>query len=514
MKKITNYSIALIIMGLIMACYTPAHASEPDVKASISRTLLDMSESMLSPVSDTLNAVLFYDIPIPFTQSTIPFIILWLIAGSVFFTSRLKLVNISMFSHAIQVVRGKFSSGDEPGEVTHAQALFAAVSATVGLGNIAGVAIAVTIGGPGAVIWMAIAGILGMSTKFAEVTLGQKYRHIDENGHISGGAFHYLEDGLKELNYPKLGKILAIIFAFCCICGSLGAGTMFQANQTVAILSSIEGLKSFNWIFALTLSILVGVVLLGGIRRIAHVAEAIVPLMATIYIVAAIVILAVNSDKIPAAIVTMFTDAFTGSAVGGGIMGALIAGFRRAAFSNEAGLGSAPIAHAAAKTTEPVREGCVALLEPFIDTVVICFITGLVITVTGVYEDSMVGNNGVLMTKNAFATVIDWFPLVLSAAVTLFAFSTMITWSYYGERSWHYLFGGKHIWIFYLIFCSATFIGGVSHLSVILDLSDILVLAMAIPNLIGLYMLSNVISEELKQYKAKLRAGKFIKYEK
>lgn len=490
-----------------------ANITKSNAVLTISEALLDITQTFLSPAIAVLNQMLFFDIPIPFSDKAIPFLILWLIIGSVFFTLRLGFVNIRMFTHAIAVVRGKYSSGKEPGDITHAQALFAAVSATVGVGNIAGVAIAVSMGGPGAVVWMAIAGLLGMSTKFAEVTLGQRFRHIDENGRISGGAFHYLEDGLKELNYPRLGKFLAIVFAIFCIGGALGGGNMFQSNQAIAMLTSISALSQAGWMIALGLSITVGIVLFGGIKRIAHVAEAIVPLMALIYTVACLVILFIHSSDLGNAFFFMIKDAFTGEALGGGLVGALIVGFRRASFSNEAGLGSAPIAHSAAKTSEPVREGCVGLLEPFIDTVVICFMTGLVITVTGVYTNDAVSNNGILMTSNAFATVISWFPIVLSIAVTLFAFSTMLTWSYYGERSWHYLFGPKFSWLFYLIFCSATFVGGVAHLGIIIELSDLMMLAMALPNLIGLYMLSNRVHREMKQYISKLKAGKFAIYE-
>lgn len=483
---------------------------DTSTNAEISHSLLEFVETLITPVSDALGAVLFYPVHIPFTQDVaFPFLVLWMLVGGIYFTARLGLVNIRMFSHAIQAVRGKYSSPKDPGDVTHAQALFAAVSATVGLGNIAGVAIAVAMGGPGAVVWMAIAGFLGMSTKFAEVTLGQKYRKFDENGRVSGGAFHYLEDGLSDIGLKQLGKILAIVFAVFCIGGSLGGGNMFQSNQTVAILKEIDGLSDMAWLLSLVLAVAVGTVLIGGIRRIAHVAEAVVPLMAFVYISAAIAILFVHRDTLGDAVIYMFHDAFSGSAVGGGLVGALIAGVRRSVFSNEAGLGSAPIAHSAAKTKEPVREGCVALLEPFIDTIVICFITGLVITVTGVYTDVSVADSGVLMTSKAFATVIDWFPMVLSVAVALFAFSTMITWSYYGERAWRYLFGAKYTNLFHVIFVTFTFIGGVAELGVVIDLSDLLMLAMALPNLIGLYLLSGMVVKELASYQKKLKAGKF-----
>lgn len=478
--------------------------------SEIDNSLQSFVDSMFSPIIDVLGGALFYPISIPLTSITVPFLILWLIAGGVFFTLRLGFVNLRLFAHALKVITGKYSSKDDPGEITHSQALCSAVSATVGLGNIAGVAIAVSLGGPGAVIWMVVGGFFGMSTKFSEVLLGLKYRKFDENGRVSGGAFHYLRDGLAELGMKKLGVVLSVIFALFCLGGSLGGGNMFQSHETISILTQTILPQKVAWVPSLLLAVIVGAVLLGGIKRIANFAEAIVPIMAFIYISATITVLIVNIDNLPDAISTMFSEAFTMNAAGGGMIGAIIAGFKRSAFSNEAGLGSAPIAHAAAKTTEPVREGCVALLEPFIDTIVICFLTGMVITVTGVYQGEAA--NGVLMTSEAFATVIDWFPNVLSIAVTLFAFSTMLTWSYYGERSWGYLFGKKYVWVYYIIFCSCTFIGGIADLGTIIDISDLLLLSMALPNLIGLYLLSNVVAREMKDYTKRLRNNEFKTY--
>jgi AGCS family alanine or glycine:cation symporter len=494
--------IAITLPILAFASPPPLEYQEPDLSSVILHQLVLMMEQLVT----FLDSLLFYKV------GGFPLLVLWLVIGGTFFTIRLGFINIRLFKHAIDIVRGKYSTGNEPGEVTHFQALVAAVSATVGLGNIAGVAIAVSIGGPGAVVWMAFAGLLGMSSKFAEVTLGQKYRRIDENGKVSGGAFYYLQDGLAEMNLPKLGKTLAIIFAIFCIGGSIGGGNLFQSNQTVSILTnSFSGLGSLDWIIALILAVSVGTVLIGGIKRIAVVAEAIVPLMALIYISAALVVLVANADKVPAAFAFMFKDAFSGVALGGGLIGALIAGFKRATFSNEAGLGSAPIAHAAAKTDEPVREGCVALLEPFIDTVVICFITGLVITVTGVYEGNQSGEiSGVLLTSQAFETVISWFPKILAIAVVLFAYSTMITWSYYGEKAWGYLFGYKTIVVYHTLFCFVVFLGGVlDDIALVVNFSDILLLSMAIPNLIGLYIMHNKIKGALDDYMDKLKGGKF-----
>lgn len=483
---------------------TDIDPAKAEAQPSEEMAIVSGFESVFGALVDFVASILFYEV------FGFPFIVLWLVAGGVFFTLRLGFVNIRMFGHAIQAVRGKYDNENDPGEVTHFQALSAAVSGTVGLGNIAGVAVAVAMGGPGAVVWMAIAGILGMSTKFAEVTLGHKYRQISEDGKVLGGAFRYLEHGLKEQNFPRLGTVLAITFAALCLAGSMGGGNMFQANQTVKMMTgTFTNLSDLDWVIALVMAVAVGTVLIGGIRRIASVAEAIVPTMAIIYMTAAITVLVVNAQGIPSALATMFSEALDIQAIFGGSLGAIIMGFRRAAFSNEAGIGSAPIAHAAAKTTEPVREGCVALLEPFIDTVVICFVTGLVITVTGVYTDEAVRDDGVLLTSAAFATVIDWFPTILAICISLFAFSTMITWSYYGERAWHYLFGPKTVSLYHILFCAATFFGGVINFGIVLDFSDLMLLSMAVPNLIGLYLLQGVVKREMDVYIKKLRSGDF-----
>lgn len=506
----------LIIFFLGYSDITPsfindAHATtEPNYSAEISPELpyfaiKKYATQIFQQIVSGLSSVLFYEV------LGFPLLVLWLVIGGLFFTLRLGFVNIRLFKHAIVIISGKYDNKNDPGEVTHLQALSAAVSATVGLGNIAGVAVAVSIGGPGAVVWMVVAGFVGMSTKFAEVTMGHKYRKIDAQGKVSGGAFYYLTEGLAKRNMPGLGKALALFFAIACIGGALGGGNMFQANQTVTILTNTFPLISgLDPVISLFMAVSVGIVLIGGIKRIAIVAESIVPLMAFIYLSACIIVLIANASAVPQALTTIFTSAFGADAMGGGILGAIIMGFRRAAFSNEAGLGSAPIAHAAAKTTEPVREGSVALLEPFIDTVIICFITGIVITVTGVYNDSSI-EGGVLLTSAAFATVISWFPIILSIAIALFAYSTMLTWSYYGERAWNYLFGSKTITLYHIIFCTMTFLGGIINFGIVLEFSDLLILSMAIPNLIGLYIMHNEIKAELDNYISRLKIGVFDK---
>ncbi len=439
-------------------------------------------EEIFTILTNGLESLLFYPIPFPGAPDGFPFLVLWLVLGGIYFTIYLQGANFRLIGHAIAVVSGKYKHEDSDGEVSPLQALTAAVSGTVGLGNIAGVAVGITLGGPGAVIWMMVAAIFGTATKLAEVTIGHMYREVDEHGHYSGGAFHYLTSGLKERGMETFGKVLAVIFCFCCIGGALGGGNMLQSNQSVSILvDSFPFLQPFKWMIALSIAVGVGIVLIGGIKRIVQVTERLVPFMAAIYVTACIVVLVANASLVPDAFATMLHHAFTPEAAGGGMIGAIIMGFRRAFFSNEAGVGSAPMVHAASTTKDPVREGCVALLEPIIDTVIICTMTGLVIVVTGVYALPDVGT-GVVMTAAAFKTVIDWFPEVLAICVFLFAFSTMITWSYYGERAWHYLFGPKWVNLYYVIFATLAFFGGLINLGVIVDFGDLILLAMAIPD--------------------------------
>lgn len=439
----------------------------------------------------------------------LPLLVTWLIFGGIFFTLKLRFINIRLFKHAIDIARGRYMEHDAPGKVTQIQALFTAVAATVGLGNIAGVAIAISLGGPGAVIWMMIAAFFAMTMKCAEVILGQKYRKFDKNGHLLAGAFYYLEDGLKEKGMPKIGKILALLAAFLCIGGVIGGGLMFQANQSVAIIADSFAMGSIaKLILVLALTGLVGLIIIGGISRIASFAEKIVPLMAVLYVLSCIVILTTNYENILGAVSLMFSSAFQGDAVYGGVIGAIIQGIKRSAFSNEAGIGSAPIAHAAGKTREPVREGTISLLEPFIDTVVICFMTGIVLVVTGVYKIEGAAD-GVLMTRDAFATVASWFPYVLSVMVFLFAFSTMLTYTFYGQQAWLYLTKGKGFIVCQIVSLVSIFIGGMINLGIVIDLADILFLSMAIPNLIGMYIMSNLIRNEVVNYMDRLKSGEF-----
>ena len=439
----------------------------------------------------------------------LPLLVSWLIIGGIFFTFKLRFINVRLFKHAIDIARGQYIEKDAPGKVTQLQALFTAVAATVGLGNIAGVAIAISLGGPGAVIWMMIAAFFAMSMKCSEVILGQKYRKFDKKGHLLAGAFYYLEDGLKEKGMAKIGKALGIIAAVLCIGGVIGGGLMFQANQSVAIIADsfkMEPIEKLTLVLALTG--LVGIIIIGGISRIASFAEKIVPLMAVFYVLSCVVILTMNYENIVDAVCLMFSSAFRGDAVYSGVIGAIIQGIKRSAFSNEAGIGSAPIAHAAGKTKEPVREGAISLLEPFIDTVVICFMTGIVLVVTGVYKIESAAD-GVLMTRDAFATVAPWFTYVLSVMVFLFAFSTMLTYTFYGQQAWLYLSKGKGFIVCQIVSLISIFIGGMINLGIVIDLADILFLSMAIPNLIGMYIMSKLIKSEVDSYINRLKKGEF-----
>ncbi len=412
------------------------------------------------------------------------------------------------FRHAIEVIRGKYDDPDEPGEITHFQALTTALSATVGLGNIAGVAVAIHFGGPGATFWMIVAGVVGMATKFAECTLAVKYRHIDENGRVHGGPMQYIARGLG----PKF-KPLAAFFAFAAIWASFGAANMFQTNQVALILN--ENFQIAPLVTGLVLAVLTGIVIIGGIRRIAHVTSVLVPLMGGLYILGALIVILMHVDLVPGLLWQIVHDAFSGTAVGGGAAGiavsqVLIQGVRRAAFSNEAGLGSAPIAHAAATTDEPVREGVVALLEPFIDTVVICTMTALVILVSGAWTQDL---NGVALTAAAFDSILPGFGrYFVPVAVALFAYSTMLSWSYYGERALDYLTGGKSPKVllgYKLLYCVLAVVGALWAIGPVLNFSDIMLGLMVAPNLIGIWFLYPKLKEETTRYFSRLAAGEF-----
>jgi len=483
--------------------------------------------------------LIFYEIPFSETFQ-IPWVLIVLIGGATYFTIYFKLINFTGFFTAFRVVRGKYEDiekhgadtlyGDvtpneqenlietirddsADGEVSHFQALTAALSATVGLGNIAGVAVALSIGGPGATFWMIVAGLLGMASKFAECTLGVKYRDVGPDGTVYGGPMYYLKKGLAQKGMAGLGKVLAVLFAIFVIGGSFGGGNMFQANQAAAQFVQLFELQNTNaavW-FGIVMAIIVAVVIIGGIKRIAKVTEKIVPFMAGIYVLGALIILIANYNHIGDAFALIIEGAFSGLGIAGGLVGVMIQGIRRGAFSNEAGVGSAAIAHSAVRTKYPASEGIVALLEPFIDTVVICTMTALVIVITNFDNNIIVYGTeiteGVELTATAFDSVIPHFSIVLTIAVILFAFSTMISWSYYGMQGWVYLFGrGKVTELVYkLLFCIFIWVGSVISLGSVINFSDAMIFAMVVPNIIGVVLLTPVVRKELKRYMKAIR---------
>ncbi len=441
----------------------------------------------------------------PVTKN-IPFIVIWLVLGATFFTLRMGFINIRGFRHSINLAKGKYDDPDAPGQVTHFQALATAVSGTVGLGNIAGVAVAVSLGGAGATFWMIVCGLLGMSSKFVECTLGVKYRDILPDGRVFGGPMNYLRYGLEKRNLKGFGKVLAGLFAVLAVGASFGGGNMFQANQSFEQLAGqFSMLEGNGFWFGILTAILVGVVIIGGIQSIAKVTGRVVPFMASIYILAALAVIIVNIENIGPAFSAIVEGAFSPSALKGGVIGVLVVGFQRAAFSNEAGVGSAAIAHSTAKTHNPPSEGFVALLEPFIDTVVVCTLTALVLIFTGMHE--VEGMAGAQLTSDAFGSVISWFPYVLGIAVFLFAFSTMISWSYYGMRAWTYLFGKsrRSEMIYKILFLIFVVVGASVSLGAVLDFSDMMILAMSFPNIIGLYIMSGEVKKDLREYWIKLK---------
>ncbi len=493
------------LTGAALALAAPSVHAAPTVDERI--------QSVLGPVADALAALVFVEVPLPGGLSA-PVIVIWLALACCVFTIYFRFINLTGFAHGLRVIRGDYADASGPGEVSHFQALTSALSGTVGLGNIAGVAVAITVGGPGATFWMIVAGLLGMSSKFVECTLGVMYRRVNADGSISGGPMYYLQQGLAA-NRPKLaglGRGLAVFYAACIVGGAAGSGALFQANQTFAQAYAVTGgaegpLAGRGWLFGIVLAALTGVVVVGGIARIGKVTARLVPAMAGVYVVAGLAVLAVNADQLPAAVAAIVHGAFTGEAAYGGVLGALIVGFRRAAFSNEAGLGSAAIAHSAVRTREPLTEGFVALWEPFIDTVVICTMTALIIIVSGQYLQQ--GLDGVALTSRAFGSVLPWFPYVLTVAVFLFAYSTMITWGYYGTKAVGFLTGESALAmnLFKAVFLLMTVVGCSMQLGSIVGIADSMLLLMSIPNLIGVYLLMPVVKRELNSYLARLRSG-------
>lgn len=512
----------LFLLGLLF----PVIAFAQEAAKSFDETL----QEIFDPITAIVSSIVFFTVPIG--GQDIPFVLPWLIVGAAVFTVYMGFINIRGFRHALDVVRGKFDNPNDQGEVSHFQALTAALSGTVGVGNIAGVALAVGIGGPGATFWMIVAGLLGMTSKFVEVSLGLMYRNVNSDGTVSGGPMYYLDRGLKEKGWGTLGKILAVMFAIFCIGGSFGGGNMVQINQATNQLITVTGgvdsiFYGRGWIFGLTMAVTIGVVIIGGIKSIVKVTDKIVPFMVAIYVLGALAVLGYHFTDIPAAFGQIISGAFNAEAMYGGVVGVLIQGFKRAAFSNEAGVGSASIAHSATKTDEPISEGIVALLEPFIDTVVICTMTALVIVITNYGADVGGGAQWAFdglndksvaqidITSKAFESVISWFPVVLSLAVILFALSTMVSWSYYGLKCWTYLFGESKTneIIYKVIFCIFVVIGSAISAQAVFDFGDAMIFAMCFPNVLGLYLLMPNVRRALNDYFARVNSGEIKRFE-
>ncbi len=508
MKKLLNICFLLIFHPSLWANET---------KVTFSENINDF----FKPIVYYLDKILFWD-PIAAMgiqlETRIPFIIVWLIFAAVFFTIYFRFINFRGFKHAINLATGKYDKDGHDGEISHFQAISTACASTVGLGNIAGVAVAISLGGPGATFWLIVAGFLGMTTKFTECTLGVKYRKINPDNSVSGGPMYYLKEGFALKGWKRTGKTLSIIFAVFATIGAFGIGNMFQANQVVAqTIVTFPALEGYQLGLGVLIALLVGIVIIGGIKGIARVNDKLFPVMAILYIVSCLVVIAMNFRNIGEAFALIIDGAFNADAAKGGFVGVMIMGFRRAAFSNEAGVGSAAIAHSTVKTQKPVTEGLVALLEPFIDTVVICTMTALVIIVTGLHNNPL-QLTGTELTSAAFSTVSPWFPYLLLPTIILFAYTTIISWSYYGVKSFDFLVGdftektfGKRIYatrFYQIIFIIITALGSVLSLSALVDFSDMLILAMAVPNIIGLLFLAPEVKKELNEYMNWIKTNK------
>lgn len=488
-----------LVVGLLLAVSANAQGIDQQV------------EELIRPLANGLSSIVFFKVPL-FGQP-FPLIVLWLATAAVFFTFYLGFINVRAFGLAVRHVRGQFHNPKAEGEISHFQAVSTAVSGTVGIGNIGGVAVAIVIGGPGAAFWLIVAGFLSMSTKLVECTLGVKYRRYNEDGSVSGGPMYYLEDFLARRGFARSGKLLGGFYALSLVIGCLGIGNMFQSNQAyVQFLTITGGEASFfadkGWLFGLAIAAAVGLVIIGGIKSIAAVAGKLVPFMAVLYVVSCLVIIGMSVDQLPGAISLIVGSAFQLDSVTGGMVGAIIVGFQRALFSNEAGIGSASIAHSAVQTNDPASEGLVSLLEPFIDTVVICTLSSLVI-VTTAYPNGLMeqGHEGIALTSAAFAHHFSWAPYPLALAALLFAFSTSIAWSYYGLKGWTYLFGEGAATqnLFKLVFCGFIALGCMIQLTAVLDFSDAMVFLIAVPNILGLYFYAPEVKREIAVYLQRVR---------
>lgn len=513
MIKITQFLAAVLLM-FSTSVFAEESASFKETISAISKGV----DSFFNDYTGWFVSAVFKSVPIG--EANFPLIVGWLLLAAAIFTVYFGFIQFRRAGMAIDIVKGKYTdpNAQDEGEVSHFQALTTALSGTVGLGNIAGVGAALAIGGPGATFWMIICGLLGMASKFCECTLGVKYRTVLPSGAISGGPMYYLSQGLEQRGLGGLGKFLAVGFALMCILGSFGGGNMFQANQAHAMLTYAFDVPSeYGVITGLVLAALVFSVIVGGMPSIASVTEKIVPWMAVLYVGMAVIVIGANLDQLGAAISAIFEGAFTGAGVVGGFIGALIQGLKRATFSNEAGVGSAAIAHSAVKTKEPITEGLVSLLEPFIDTVVICTMTALVITIAGLNAGPFDGTGltGVTLTAASFTETAEIFKYLLALAVILFAFSTMISWSYYGLKAWTYLFGegAKTELSFKVLFCFFVVVGATIQFGAVIDFSDAAIFAMSIFNIAGLYLLMPVVKKELKSFIARVYSGEIKRFD-
>ncbi len=499
-------------MRLLYAAALILLTTAPTLAQDAEQNWIQTIDGLFADTVSLMGGVLFADL-----GTKIPLIIWVLVLGGIYYSFYFGWISLRGFRHSIDVIRGRYDDPNDPGEISHFQALTSALSATIGLGNIAGVAIAVSLGGPGAVFWMLLTALFGMSSKLASCTLAVMYRKIHPDGRIAGGPMYYLENGLASKGLKSLGRVFAILFAIFAIGGALGGGNMFQVNQTIEILSTVSpAVGDYNWAFGILFALLVSLVIIGGIKRIGRVTSRIVPFMCLLYVAFSLLIILSNITQVPAMIATIFREAFSPQAMYGGFLGVLIMGVRRAAFSNEAGLGSAAFAHAAARTNEPAREGMVAMIGPFIDTIVICLMTALVCMITGVYTDPQFQSSdsivGAKMTAAAFDSFLPGARYVLAIGVMLFAYSTMISWSYYGERAWEYLFGNRVVLIYRIIFVGFVFLGSIITLRNVLNFTDMLILSMAFPNIIGGIILSPQIKACLQEYWGRLKSGQMKRY--
>ncbi len=471
-------------------------------------------QAILNQINDGFGALVGYLVPVLFADIYgIPLIVLTLMTGAIIFTVYFRFINVRGFKHSIEIIKGKYDNPNDTGQISHFQALTSALSATIGLGNIAGVAVAVSLGGPGAVFWMVFIAFFSMSAKFVSCTLGQLYRKVNEDGSVSGGPMYYLNYGLEERGFSNFGKILGAMYAIFIIGGAFGGGNMFQANQSYELFGKLIGIP--NYIYGILLALLVATVIIGGIKRIGETTERIVPFMVLLYVGASLFIILANIDKLPGVVSSILNQAFNPDAAYGGFIGALVTGIKRGVFSNEGGVGSASIAHSAAKTDEPVREGIVAMIGPFIDTIVVCFMTASVILITAdinpIYQPG-VEPQGAELTSAAFGSAISWFPYILSIVVFLFSFSTMISWYYYGDKGWKYLFGSSSIKFYQAIYLGCVILGSIATLDHVILFSDLMILSCGFPNIIGCMFLLPIIKSKLNDYWSRYEANEFKVY--